>query len=170
MRHTLSTVHKGAVKQNMETGTAQEQERESGFTLIELLIVILIIAVLAAIAIPVYLNQRQRGWGAAAESALQSAVRAEHSFSTESNGLYTTDTSPGGELEQEGYNPSAEVSLIVRTNADGTKFCIQAKHARDDATFDWKLSTFESDIGAAKKDVDTCDTGIYTVGPPNQTA
>lgn len=140
-----------------------------GFTLIELLVVILIIAVLAAISIPVYLNQRQRGWGAAAESAIQNAVRAEHSYATENSGIYTTDASPGGLLEQEGYNPSADVSLIIRTSADGTKFCIQAKHARDDATFDWKLSTFESDIGAAKKDVDTCAPGIYTVGPPNQT-
>ena len=41
---------------------AMREEREGGFTLIELLVVILIIAILAAIAIPVFLNQRKKGW------------------------------------------------------------------------------------------------------------
>ena len=35
---------------------------EEGFTLIELLVVIIIIGILAAIAIPVFLNQRKKGW------------------------------------------------------------------------------------------------------------
>ena len=42
-----------------------KERNEAGFTLIELLVVILIIAILAAIAIPVFLRQREKGWVAA---------------------------------------------------------------------------------------------------------
>ena len=40
-----------------------EDRREQGFTLIELLVVILIIAILAAIAISVFVKQREKAWG-----------------------------------------------------------------------------------------------------------
>ena len=48
--------------------------REEGFTLIELLVVIIIIGIFAAIAIPVFLNQRQKGYDARGEER-----RAQHS-------------------------------------------------------------------------------------------
>ncbi|MFN2588107.1 MAG: prepilin-type N-terminal cleavage/methylation domain-containing protein, partial [Actinomycetota bacterium] len=55
---------------------AATEEREGGFTLIELLVVIIIIAILAAIAIPVFLKQREKGWKSQAESAVKNAATA----------------------------------------------------------------------------------------------
>src|SRR5665647_3364204 len=77
-------------------------EKEQGFTLIELLVVIIIIGILAAIAIPVFLNQRQKGWDAAAKSDLKNMATAEETFLTD-NGVYTADVA---DLETAGFNPS----------------------------------------------------------------
>jgi len=46
-------------------------EKEEGFTLIELLVVMIIIGILAAIAIPVFLSQRQKGYDASVKSDLR---------------------------------------------------------------------------------------------------
>jgi len=61
------------------------EEREGGFTLIELLVVIIIIGILAAIAIPVFLNQRQKGYDAQAKSDLRNLATIEETYMVDNN-------------------------------------------------------------------------------------
>ncbi len=51
----------------------RHDEKSQGFTLIELLVVIIIIGILTSIAIPVYLNQRQKGFRASMRADRTSA-------------------------------------------------------------------------------------------------
>ena len=108
----------------------REQE-ERGFTLIELLVVILIIAILAAIAIPVFLRQREKGWRSQMESALKNAATAQESYLT-TDTAYTDDTAL---LASEGLKAAPDVELSV-IDADGTMYCMNATHSSlDDVTY-----------------------------------
>lgn len=87
------------------------QEKEKGFTLIELLVVVIIIGILAAIAIPMFLRQRERAWESAVTSDIRNAAVAAEAYGVGRNGVYTGLTVPL--LEQNGYNPTDDVTLTV---------------------------------------------------------
>ncbi len=105
---------------------ALKERREGGFTLIELLVVILIIAILAAIAIPVFLRQREKGWRSQVQSALKNAATAQESFLTASaTGDYATTEV---QLEGEGFKKATDVTALVIRTVGGTSYCMQAGH------------------------------------------
>jgi prepilin-type N-terminal cleavage/methylation domain-containing protein len=94
--------------------------RDAGFTLIELLVVIIIIGILAAIAIPVFLNQRQKAHDAAAKSDLHNAALAEEDYFA-ANGSYADIATVDGQEHIKLSKGTTIVSVFV----DKTKgFCL----------------------------------------------
>lgn len=143
--------------------------RERGFTLIELLVVILIIAILSAIAIPVFLQQRIRGWEAQTKSSLKNAATAVETYATENNGDYSgldelqgccAVGSAGEVLGRYGFqwadyytHPS---DAWLRIEASESAYCIAGRHKLLDGTSDWRRSTYESSRGAPHPTPDSC--------------
>jgi type IV pilus assembly protein PilA len=105
-------------------------EDEKGFTLIELLVVILIIGILAAIAIPAFLNQRQKGYDAQAKSNVRTAQTAEETYATDNNGAYTNATT-GSAASSSDPLVTLEPSLkqnpaVAATGASSTGYTLAA--------------------------------------------
>ncbi len=72
-------------------GNRVKPGNEDGFTLIELLVVILIIGILAAIAIPSFLNQREKGQDACAKSQARTMATAMETYYTDHNSYSGAD-------------------------------------------------------------------------------
>ncbi len=84
-----------------------------GFTLIELLIVVVIIGILASIAIPKFVNTKEKSYLAQMKSDLRNLATAEEAFFYDSV-KYTTSMAM-----LNNFSPSAGVSLTVNISAGG---------------------------------------------------
>ena len=107
-----------------------QEEKEGGFTLIELLVVIIIIGILAAIAIPVFLNQRKKGYDAQAKSDLRNLATLEETYLTD-NQVYTATLGAGGITD---FKPSSNAQTTVKSVSAGDSFCLKS---HSDSGTDW---------------------------------
>jgi type IV pilus assembly protein PilA len=119
----------------------RKSKEAEGFTLIELLVVIIIIGILAAIAIPVFLNQRKKGYDAAVKSDLRNAATAQETYLTDNNS-YSTETPIAAQLTGVGFKYSAatnytggvqSITVITRGPSNSDSFCLNATSASGQA-------------------------------------
>lgn len=99
----------------------QRSHDEGGFTLIELLVVILIIGILAAIAIPSFLNQKNKAYDASAKELARTAQTTAETIGTDNSGEYTKVTAE--ELNK--YEPTIQLEA-----GGGNAYMVKASGAK----------------------------------------
>lgn len=135
----------------------RRQNGEAGFTLVEMLVVIVIVGILAAVAIPIYMNQRKKGWKSAVESDVKSAaIAVSTAVANDGATKSLSQVAPckgdktGGKIELKDdektvVNCTAGVTLTLTADGDNN-FVVKGNHANvtgENYTYTSKASTYE---------------------------
>jgi type IV pilus assembly protein PilA len=136
-----------------------KREAHDGFTLIELLVVMVIIGILASIAIPMFMQQRQKGQDAAAMSLVRNAMTVIESAYVEAK---TYDPTQDGMLPADLHAIERPITFVPLDAAATSPTAVAAEstvnYTGDEKTFAVGVTSasgtsfgvvFDQEVGAA---------------------
>ncbi len=139
-----------------------QEENEGGFTLIELLVVIIIIGILAAIAIPVFLNQRKKGYEASEKSDLRTVANEMETYFTDAQAYpAVANVTQAGRVVTVGTGGStvtvSQNNTITAAFAGTQGFCLTAANSNITGGVNWIYNSLAGGVTKAT----SCPAGSY---------
>ena len=107
-------------------------EKDKGFTLIELLVVVVIIGILAAIAIPIFLNQRQKAADASTKSDLKNAASLMETYFIDQQTYAQKPAPVPARLST--LKQSANVTVTI-TSGNASNYCLTGTNTTGSQAF-----------------------------------
>jgi type IV pilus assembly protein PilA len=106
-----------------------DHDNQAGFTLVELLVVMIVIGILAAIAIPVFLSQRQNAYDATTKSDIRNLATQIETYGVDSGGDYANATKANLTAAGINFTPSKGDKIYIIQHLSGG-FCLAATNPK----------------------------------------